>query len=93
MARKWRTVIGVWVGIVLYFGIGSFFPGDADFLLIALYGVLLLTATVYTLVIWVCDRARGEPEGNPRRATIYRHIREVFSGLHSTSGNQSVSGK
>ena len=62
MARKWRTVIIVWIGILLYFGIGSFHPKDADLFLMIFYSVLLLAATIYTFVIWVRDRAKGEPE-------------------------------
>jgi hypothetical protein len=62
MARKWKTVVIIWIGILLYFGIGSFHPRDADLLLIIFYSVLLLAATVYTVVIWVRDQAKREPE-------------------------------
>jgi hypothetical protein len=61
MARRWKTAIVIWIGILLYFGIGTFHPQDADLFLIVFYAVLLLAATIYTFVIWARDRARGEP--------------------------------
>ena len=62
MARKWKTAIIVWIGIFLYFGLGSFHPRDADLLLIIFHSLLLLAATIYTVVVWVRDRAKGESE-------------------------------
>ena len=62
VARKWKTAIIIWVGIFVYFGIGFFHPRDADLLLIIFDSLLLLVATVYTVAIWVRDRAKGEPE-------------------------------
>ena len=62
MARKWKTGIIVWIGILLYFGIGSSHPKDADLFLIVLYSVFLLATTTCTVVIWLRDRAKGETQ-------------------------------
>jgi len=62
MSRKWKITIIVWTGIILFFGIGSVYAQDADLLLIIFYSLLLLAASIYTVAIWVGDRAKGEPE-------------------------------
>jgi hypothetical protein len=73
--RKWRTVIIVWIGILLYFGIGSYNPRETDLFLNILYVVLLLAATVYTLVIWLRDLAKGGPEKSYHLAAYPRWLR------------------
>lgn len=60
MARKWKTGIVVWLGFLLYFGIGSSHPKNADLFLIALYFVFLLATTIYIVANWLRDRAKGE---------------------------------
>ena len=62
MPGKWRTAILVWTGILLYFGLGSFHPKEADLFLIAAHSMLLLAAGIYTLGIWMRDRKKGAPE-------------------------------
>ena len=62
MRRKWKIGIAIWFGFLLYFGIGSHYKTDADLFLVVLYLFLLLAASFYTVVIWLRDRVKGEPE-------------------------------
>ena len=89
MARKWKTGIAVWIGILLYFGVGAFHPKDADLLLIIFRWVLLLAATTYIVVVWVRDRAKGEPEKTYHLSAYPRR----FLRWASTSRNRSESGE
>lgn len=89
MARKWITVIAVWIGILLYFGVGSSNPKKADLLLIIVFGLLLLAATIYTVAIWVRDQARGEPEKSYHLTAYPRWLlRFVFDEPESVSAHK-----
>ncbi|MCP5111103.1 MAG: hypothetical protein GY953_09730 [bacterium] len=79
MARKWKIAIAVWIGVLLDFGIGSQFPKDADLLLIIFHAVLLAVITVWTVVIWLSDRRRGDSDKSYHLAAYPRgFLRFVF---------------
>jgi hypothetical protein len=62
MQRKWKIGIAIWFGFLLYFGIGSHYKKGADLFLVVPYLVLLLAASLYNVVIWLRNLAKGEPE-------------------------------
>jgi len=77
VARKWKISIGVWIAILLYFGIGQSDPRDADLLLVIFYSALLVAVSVFAVLAWVRDRKAGSVErsyhltGYPRSFLLF----------------------
>lgn len=71
MKKKWKVTLAIWVGILLYFGLGSLYGKEADLALIGVRMVLFLAAAAYTLFIWLRDLGRGETDNRTYHLRAY----------------------
>jgi|SwirhisoilCB2_FD_contig_31_31413735_length_878_multi_2_in_0_out_0_2 hypothetical protein len=71
MKLKWKITLAIWMGMILFFGVGSVYAKEADLLLVGLRVILLLAAAAYTLFIWVRDLSRGETERKGYHLSAY----------------------
>jgi hypothetical protein len=61
MQRKWKITVLIWIGMLLVFVVGMAHRQDVDLFIIVLSSLVLLTASIYTLALWISEWLRGKP--------------------------------
>jgi hypothetical protein len=78
MKRKWKITIIAWVGIILLFGIGSWYPRRVDLLFITLHCGFLLAGSVYIVAIWLRDLSNGEADTTTKLSALPIAVRRFL---------------